>query len=94
MINDNSYDKVLFDNSQFPFYYARKTIIPIPKGPEPVAWHEEMEFKVFRKGRVTISINNNIFEVTKNDIIINDPDNVSNGAYVKSSEKKAVSSDE
>ncbi|HEX2937717.1 MAG TPA: HlyD family efflux transporter periplasmic adaptor subunit [Ruminiclostridium sp.] len=40
----------------------------------------------------------NGFEVvsglSKNDIIINDPDNVSNGAYVKSSEKKAVSSDE
>jgi Membrane-fusion protein len=40
----------------------------------------------------------NGFEVvsglSKNDIIINAPDNVSNGAYVKSSEKKAVSSDE
>lgn len=40
----------------------------------------------------------NGFEVvsglSKNDLIINDPDSVSNGAYVKSSEKKAVSSDE
>lgn len=40
----------------------------------------------------------NGFEVisglSKNDIIINNPDNVSNGTYVKSSEKKVVGSDD
>lgn len=69
------HEEIVYKKSTFPLSHNRA--IHHQSGDTPphgaIAWHEDIEIKIFRKGSMSINVDNSVFDVCEGDIIIINP---------------------